>query len=123
MTGIHIGDIGKLGIGAIQELCLLNAVSGCLIEHHNELRVGQHRSCRMGLEQIVHILRDAGSIDSVLTDTLPKREQAVGAVLVLEQQLKECLKWLFCRGTLQRMFQKLMLRLEHGICTITFIPQ
>ena len=41
----------------------------------------------MGLEQIVHILRDTGRISAVLTDTLPKSEQEVGTLFVLEKQI------------------------------------
>ena len=87
VTGIYIGDIGKLGIRDVQQLRKLQSVRGCLIEHHDELGVCQHRSCRVGLEQIVHILRDARGISTVLSHTLPKGEQEVCAVLVLEQKV------------------------------------
>ena len=87
MTGIHIGDIGKLGVRNVQQLRKLQSVRRCLIEHHDELRVCQHRSCRVGLEQIVHILRDAGRISAVLSHTLPKGKQEVCTVLVLEQKV------------------------------------
>ena len=72
---IHIGNIGELGVRDIQQLRKFQSVRGRLIEHHNKLGVGQHRSCRMGLEQVIYILRDAGGIGSVLADTLPKRKQ------------------------------------------------
>ena len=87
VTGIYIGDIGKLGIRDVQQLRKLQSVRGCLIEHHDELGVCQHRSCRVGLEQIVHILRDAGRISAILSYTLPQGEQEVCAVLVLEQKV------------------------------------
>ena len=87
MTGIHIGDIGKLGVRDVQQFCKLQSVRGCLIEHNNELGVCQHRSCRVGLKQVVHILRDARGISTVLSHTLPKGEQEVCAVLVLEQKV------------------------------------
>ena len=41
----------------------------------------------MGLEQVVHILRDTCGISAVLSHTLPKREQEIGAVFVLEQKV------------------------------------
>ena len=41
----------------------------------------------MGLKQVVHILRDARGISTVLSHTLPKGEQEVCAVLVLEQKV------------------------------------
>ena len=87
VTGIHIGDIGKLGVRDVQQLRKFQSVCGCLIEHHDELGVCQHRSCRVGLKQVVHILRDAGRISTVLSHTLPKGEQEVCAVLVLEQKV------------------------------------
>ena len=87
VTGIYIGDIGKLGIRDVQQLRKLQSVRGCLIEHHDELGVCQHRSCRVGLKQVVHILRDARGISTVLSHTLPKGEQEVCTVLVLEQKI------------------------------------
>ena len=41
----------------------------------------------MGLKQVVHILRDARGISAVLSYTLPKGEQEVCTVLVLEQKV------------------------------------
>ena len=41
----------------------------------------------MGLKQVVHILRDARGISAVLSHTLPKGEQEVCTVLVLEQKV------------------------------------
>ena len=41
----------------------------------------------MGLKQVVHILRDARGISTVLSHTLPKGEQEVCTVLVLEQKV------------------------------------
>ena len=87
MTGINIGDIGKLGVRNVQQLRKLQSVCGCLIEHNNELGVCQHRSCRVGLKQVVHILRDARGISAVLSHTLPKGEQEVCTVFVLEQKV------------------------------------
>ncbi len=87
VTGIHIGDIGKLGVRDVQQFRKLQSVRGCLIEHNNELGICQHRSCRVGLKQVVHILRDARGISAVLSHTLPKGEQEVCTVLVLEQKV------------------------------------
>ena len=87
VSSVHIGNIGKLGVRDVQQLRKFQSVRGCLIEHHNKLGVGQHRSCRMGLEQVVHILRDAGGIGSVLSHSLPQSEQEVCTVLVLEQKV------------------------------------
>ena len=47
----------------------------------------QHSSCRVGLKQVVHVLRDARGISTVLSHMLPKGEQEVSAILVLEQKV------------------------------------
>ena len=36
VTGIYIGDIGKLSVRDVQQLRKLQSVCGCLIEHNNE---------------------------------------------------------------------------------------
>ena len=41
----------------------------------------------MGLEEVVHILCDAGAAGPVFADALPEGEQEVRAVLMLEQQI------------------------------------
>ena len=41
----------------------------------------------MGLEQVVHILGQAGAAGPVLPYPLPEGEEEVGAVLMLEQQI------------------------------------
>ena len=41
----------------------------------------------MALQEVVHILRNAGRISTVLAHSLPKREQEVGTVFVLEQEI------------------------------------
>ena len=41
----------------------------------------------MALQEIVHILRDACRIRSVLSDTLPQGKQEVSGILMLEQQI------------------------------------
>ncbi len=87
MTGIYIGDIGKLGVRDVQQFRKLQSVRGRLIEHHDKLGVCQHRSCRVGLKQVVHILRDARGISAVLSYSLPKGEQEVCTVLVLKQKV------------------------------------
>ena len=54
---------------------------------HSEFASIQHSSCRVGLKQVVHVLRDARGISTVLSHTLPKGEQEVSAILVLEQKV------------------------------------
>ena len=41
----------------------------------------------MGLQQIVDILRQARAAGPIFAHPLPEREQEIGAVLVLEQQI------------------------------------
>lgn len=84
---VHIGDVGELVVGDIQQPGQLQPVGAGLVEHDQELAVGQHGPGRVGLEQIVHILCQAGAAGTVLSHPLPKGEQKVGAVLMLEQQV------------------------------------
>lgn len=60
----------------------LQPVGAGLVEHDQEFTVGQHGLGRVGLEQIVHILGQAGTAGTVLPDPLPKGKQKVGAVLI-----------------------------------------
>ena len=64
----------------------LRPIRARLVEHDQEFAVGQHGAGRVGLKQVVHILRDARGISAVLSYTLPKGEQEVCTVLVLEQK-------------------------------------
>ncbi len=81
---VHVGDVGKLEVGNVQQLGKLYPVGAGLIEHDNKLTVGQHGTRRVALQKIVHILRDARTKSAILPNTLPEREQKVGAVLMLE---------------------------------------
>lgn len=51
--GVHVGDIGELIVGDIQQLGQLRPVGGSLVEHNQELAVGQHGAGGVGLEQVV----------------------------------------------------------------------
>lgn len=84
---VHIGDVGELVVGDVQQSGQLQTVGAGLVEHDQELTVGQHGPGRVGLEQIVYILGQAGTAGTVLPNPLPKGEQEVGAVLMLEQQV------------------------------------
>ena len=83
----HIGDVGELVVGDIQQPGQLQPVGAGLVEHDQEFTVGQHGSGCVGLEQIVHILGQAGAAGPVLPYPLPEGEEEVGAVLMLEQQV------------------------------------
>ena len=52
----HIGDVGKLGVGDIQELGQLVPVGGGLVEHNQKLRVCQHEPGGVGPEQLLDVL-------------------------------------------------------------------
>ena len=87
VTGVYIGNVGKLEVGNVQEPGKLHAVGAGLVEHDDEFRVGQHGAGRMALQKVVHILGDARAKSAILSDSLPEREQEVGAVFMLEQQI------------------------------------
>ena len=84
---VHIGDVGKLVVRDIEQAGQLCPVCARLVEHDQEFAVGQHGAGRMGLEQVVHILGQAGAAGPVLPYPLPEGEEEVGAVLMLEQQV------------------------------------
>ena len=87
MSGVHVGDIGKLIIRNIQKVRQLGPVGSRLIQHDDKFAVGQHGSGRVGLEQILHILADPRGAGPVLADTLPEGKQKGCTVFVLEQQV------------------------------------
>ena len=44
----HIGDVSQLGVRDVQQFGQLLPVSGALVEHDQELRVGQHQAGGIG---------------------------------------------------------------------------
>ena len=84
---VHVGDVGELFIRDIQQTGQLHPVGAGLIEHDQEFAVGQHGPGGVGLEQIIHVLGQAGAAGPVLPHTFPEGEEEVGAVLMLEQQV------------------------------------
>lgn len=84
---VHIGDVGKLVVRDIEQSSQLRPVRARLVEHDQEFAVGQHGAGRVGLEQIVHSLGQAGAAGPVLPYPLPEGEEEVGAVLMLKQQV------------------------------------
>lgn len=84
----HIGDVSQLGVRDVQQFGQLLPVSGALVEHDQELRVGKHQAGRIGAQQFVHVLGHAGDQAVVLTDALPQFVEEIGAVLVPEQEYR-----------------------------------
>ena len=87
MTEVHVADMLHLIVGDLQELCKLFTVGRALIQHYDKFTVCQHGSCRVALEQIVHVLRNTGAKPVVLSDSLPQGKQEIRAELMLEQQI------------------------------------
>ena len=50
---VHVGDIGELVVRDAQKPRQLDSVRAGLIQHDEELAVGEHRPRRMALEEIV----------------------------------------------------------------------
>lgn len=73
-------------VGDAQKFGKLHAVGAGLIEHDEELAVRKHGSRRMGLKEVIHVLRQPGAATSVLSDPFPERKQEVCAVFVLKQE-------------------------------------
>ena len=83
-----VGDVAKLVVGDVQQLCQFRAVGGALVQHHEKFRVGQHQAGGVGAQQLVHILRQPGHKTVVLADALPQLVEEIGAVLVAEQKYR-----------------------------------
>ena len=52
-AGVHIGDVGELVVRDVQQPGQLRPVRRRLVEHDEELAVGQHGPGGVGLEQVV----------------------------------------------------------------------
>ena len=87
MPKIYARNVGKLVVRNIEQPRQLDSVRTRLIEHEQKLAVRQHRSGSMGLQQIVDVLRQARAAGPIFAHPLPEREQEIGAVLVLKQQV------------------------------------
>ena len=86
-AGLHIGDVGELVVRDIQQSRQFRPIRRRLIEHDKELTVCQHGAGGVGLQEVAHILRNAGAAGAVFADTLPEGKQEVCTVLMLEQQI------------------------------------
>lgn len=83
-----VGDVAKLVVGDVQQLCQFRAVGGALVQHYQKFRVCQHQAGGVGAQQFVHILRQPGHKSVVLADALPQLVEEIGAVLVAEQKYR-----------------------------------
>ena len=64
-----------------------DTVCGRLVEHNDKLAVGKHCSCRVALQKVVHILRNARAVRTVFSYSFPERKEEVGGVFVLKEQI------------------------------------
>ena len=83
-----VGDVAKLVVGDVQQLCQFRAVGGALVQHHEKFRVGQHQAGGVGAQQFVHILRQPGHKSVVLADAFPQLVKEISAVLIAEQKYR-----------------------------------
>ena len=70
-----------------EEFGKLHAVGAGLIEHDEKLAVGKHGSRRMGLQKVLHVLRQSRTAGSIFSDTFPERKEEIRAVFVLKQEV------------------------------------
>ena len=87
MPKIYARNVGKLVVRNIEQPRQLDSVRTRLIEHQKKFAVRQHRAGGMGLQQIIDVLRQPRAAGPVFAHPLPEREQEIGAVLVLKQQV------------------------------------
>ena len=71
-AGVHVGDVGELVVRNVQQPGQFCPVRRRLVEHDEELAVGQHGPGGVGLQEVVHILCDAGAAGPVFADALPE---------------------------------------------------
>ena len=71
-AGVHIGNVGELVVRDVQQPGQFRPVRRRLVEHDEELAVGQHGPGGVGLQEVVHILCDAGAAGPVFADALPE---------------------------------------------------
>ena len=83
-----VGDVAKLVVGDVKQLCQFRAVGGALVQHHQKFRICQHQAGRVGAQQFVHILRQPGHKSVVLADAFPQLVEEIGAVLIAEQKYR-----------------------------------
>ena len=81
-----LGDVGELVVRDVQQPGQLRPVGGRLVQHDQELAVGQHSPGGVGLEKVIHILSKPGAAGSVLSDTFPQGKQEICAVFVLKKE-------------------------------------
>ena len=81
-----LGDVGELVVRDVQQPGQLRPVGGRLVQHDQELAVGQHSPGGVRLEEIIHILSKPGAAGSVLSDTFPQGKQEICAVFVLKKE-------------------------------------
>ena len=87
MSKVYARNIRKLIVRNIEQPRQLDPVRTRLIKHEQEFAVCKHRAGGMGLQQIVDVLRQPRAAGTVFAHPLPEREQEIGAVLVLKQQV------------------------------------
>ena len=80
-------NIAHLQVGDVKELCKLDTVCRCLVEHNDKLAVGKHRPRRVALQEVVNILGDARTVRPILTHTLPEGKEEVCGILMLKEQV------------------------------------
>ena len=87
MPKIYARNVGKLVVRNIEQPRQLDSVRTRLIEHQKKFAVCKHCAGGMGLQQIIDVLRQPRAAGTVFAHPLPEREQEIGAVLVLKQQV------------------------------------
>ena len=87
VSKIYARNIRKLIVRNIEQPRQLDSVRTRLIEHQKKFAVCKHCSGGMGLQQIIDVLRQPRAAGTVFAHPLPEREQEIGAVLVLKQQV------------------------------------
>ena len=87
-AGGHIGDVAELGVRDVEQLSQFLAVGGALVEQDQELAVCQHQPRRIGAQQLVYVLRQAGDEPVILADAFPQLVKEVGAVLISKQDIE-----------------------------------
>ena len=87
-AGLGIVDGVELLRGEVEEPRQLRLVGFGLIQHHQQLRVGQHHTALVVIQQIVHVLGDGGGLNVALAEHPPGVGDELAGLVLLQEHME-----------------------------------